>query len=208
MVQHYRSAMEALRINLVLALLLFQVTVVFSITDSNDVDILNQFRKGLENPELLQWPENGDDPCGSGWKHVFCAGNRVSQIQVKGLGLKGPLPQNLNKLSRLENLGLQRNNFSGMIPSLSGLSELKFAYLDFNEFDSIPLDFFDGLVSLQVMALDYNDLNATAGWSLPVELQNSAQLRNLSCMSCNLVGPLPDFLGSMSSLAVLEIVSE
>ncbi|KAM3340974.1 hypothetical protein P3S68_028609 [Capsicum galapagoense] len=115
-----------------------------------------------------------------------------------GLGLKGHLPQNLNKLSKLTNLGLQKNQFSGKLPSFSGLSELKFAYLNFIQFDTIPSDFFGGLVSLQVLALDENPLNATSGWLLPDRLQDSAQLIN-----CNLVGPLPEFLGTMSSLEVL-----
>ncbi|WKA08667.1 hypothetical protein VitviT2T_026368 [Vitis vinifera] len=67
--------------------------------------------KGLKNPELLNWPENGDDPCCiPRWDHVFCSGSRVSQIQVQNLGLKGPLPQNLNQLSMLTSLGLQGNN--------------------------------------------------------------------------------------------------
>nr|XP_027066700.1 receptor protein kinase TMK1-like isoform X4 [Coffea arabica] len=189
-----------------LALFLCIVTLAFSVTDPGDLAILNQFRDGLKNPQLLNWPANGNDPCGTpNWPHVFCSGNRVSQIQVRGLGLKGTLPQNFNQLSKLSNLGLQQNEFSGKLPSFSGLSELRYAYLDFNQFDTIPSDFFNGLVSLQVMALDYNPLNASTGWSLPSDLQSSAQLTNLTLMSCNLAGSLPEFLGSMSSLQVLRL---
>ncbi|CBI30387.3 unnamed protein product, partial [Vitis vinifera] len=198
--------MEADQTKLVFGVLFSLVAVVFTATDPNDLAILNQFRKGLKNPELLNWPENGDDPCGiPRWDHVFCSGSRVSQIQVQNLGLKGPLPQNLNQLSMLTSLGLQRNQFSGQLPSLSGLSELRYAYFDFNEFDSIPSDFFDGLVNLEVLELDNNNLNVTTGWSLPSQLQNSAQLRNLTLVNSNLVGPLPEFLGNMSSLAVLKL---
>ncbi|XP_059278550.1 receptor-like kinase TMK3 [Lycium ferocissimum] len=188
----------------VIVLFLAFVSLVFSVTDPNDLDIINEFKKGLENPELLKWPENGGDPCGTPvWPHIVCTGNRIQQIQVMGLGLKGPLPQNLNKLSKLTNLGLQKNKFSGKLPSLSGLSELSYAYLDFNQFDTIPSDFFDGLVNLRVLALDGNPLNATSGWLLPKGLQDSAQLTNLTLMNCNLAGPLPEFLGVMSSLEVL-----
>lgn len=206
MVKRHRSAMEADQTKLVFGVLFSLVAVVFTATDPNDLAILNQFRKGLKNPELLNWPENGDDPCGiPRWDHVFCSGSRVSQIQVQNLGLKGPLPQNLNQLSMLTSLGLQRNQFSGQLPSLSGLSELRYAYFDFNEFDSIPSDFFDRLVNLEVLELDNNNLNVTTGWSLPSQLQNSAQLRNLTLVNSNLVGPLPEFLGNMSSLAVLKL---
>ncbi|GFZ08929.1 leucine-rich repeat protein kinase family protein [Actinidia rufa] len=180
--------MDVDQIRLVLALFLSLVSAVCSVTDPNDLAILNQFRQGLENPELLNWPTTGSDPCGPPtWKHIVCAGNRVSQIQVQNLGLKGPLPNNLNQLTKPSNLGLQKNQFSGMLPSLGGLSELQYAFLDYNSFDSITLDFFDGFVNLQILALDSNPLNATTGWSLPYELQSSAQLATLSLMNLSVV---------------------
>ncbi|KAG8376815.1 hypothetical protein BUALT_Bualt09G0103100 [Buddleja alternifolia] len=191
-------------IKITIILFLFSFSAVYSVTDPNDLAILNQFKKGLQNPELLKWPENGNDPCGPpSWPHIFCSGNKVSQIQVRGLGLKGPLPQNFNQLSMLQNLGLQQNQFSGNLPSFNGLAKLQYAYLDYNNFDTIPSDFFKGLVSLEVLALDYIPLNASTGWSLPNDLQNSAQLKNLTLMNCNLAGPLPEFLGKMPSLEVL-----
>ncbi|KAL0346974.1 UNVERIFIED_CONTAM: Receptor protein kinase TMK1 [Sesamum calycinum] len=194
------------RIAFLVSFLVFSVSVVRGVTDPKDLAVLNQFRKGLENAELLQWPANGDDPCGPpSWPHIYCSGNRVSQIQVRGLGLKGPLPENFNQLSMLSNIGLQQNQFSGKLPSFSGLAQLQYAYLDYNNFDTIPSDFFKGLVNLEVLALDYNPLNATTGWSLPSDLQGSAQLKNLTLMSCNLAGPLPEFLGNMSSLEVLKL---
>ncbi|KAI3518717.1 hypothetical protein L1887_07529 [Cichorium endivia] len=184
----------------------YLVCVVFSATDPGDLAILNQFRKGLKNPELLNWPVNGDDPCGPpSWPHVFCDKTRVSQIQVQGMNLKGVLPSNLNQLSMLTNLGLQKNQFTGALPSLNGLSGLRWAYFDYNQFDLIPADFFHGLDGLEVLALDNNPLNTTTGWSIPIDLQNSAQLQNLSLMSCNLAGPLPEFLGTMQSLEVLKL---
>lgn len=174
-------------------------------TDPNDMAILNEFRKGLDNPELLKWPANSSDPCGEKWEHVFCDGSRVSQIQVAELGLSGSLPQDLNKLEMLSNVGLQRNNFVGKLPSFSGLSNLQYAYLSGNQFDTIPSDFFVGLTNLQVMSLDENPLNQSTGWAVPRELANSVQLMNLTLMNCSLVGPLPDYLGTMSNLKVLEL---
>ncbi|KAL6575085.1 hypothetical protein OROMI_012370 [Orobanche minor] len=202
-----KPAMEAkTQAKIAVAIFILSVSVVESVTDPNDLAILNDFRKGLENPELLSWPENGDDPCGvPSWPHIYCSENRVTQIQVRGLGLKGPLPQNFNKLSMLQNLGFQQNQFNGKLPSFSGLSKLRYAYLDYNNFDTIPSDFFDGLVNLEVLALDYNPLNATTGWSLPIGLQDSAQLKNLTLIRCNLAGALPAFLGNMSSLEVLKL---
>ncbi|KAK8661158.1 hypothetical protein V6N13_052057 [Hibiscus sabdariffa] len=198
--------MECDRQRLYLCALLCLFTVTYGTTDPNDLKILNDFKQGLGNPELLKWPETGDDPCGHPpWPHVFCSGDRVAQIQVQNLGLKGPLPQNLNQLPKLFNLGLQKNHFNGKLPTFSGLSELEFAYLDNNEFDMIPADFFDGLSSIRILALDYNPFNKTTGWSIPKELANSAQLTNLSLVNCNVVGPLPEFLGRLPSLAALKL---
>lgn len=211
MVHHRRSPpMEPSKLVFLLLLPLFLslLAVAYSATDPNDLAILNQFKKGLKNPELLNWPANDADPCGSTtkWNNtVFCSGNRVTQIQVQGYGLSGPLPQNLNQLSMLQNVGFQKNLFTGALPSFSGLSHLQYAYLDYNQFDTIPADFFNGLSSLEVLALDYINLNASTGWMFPTQLGDAAQLRNLSCMQCNLVGTLPSFLGNLSSLSNLKL---
>ncbi|KAL6187294.1 hypothetical protein ACLB2K_038694 [Fragaria x ananassa] len=59
--------------NLLTSLLLLSlISVAFTATDPNDLAILNQFRKNMENPDLLNWPSTGDDPCGPPkWDHVF-----------------------------------------------------------------------------------------------------------------------------------------
>uniref|UniRef100_A0A6N2MMR8 non-specific serine/threonine protein kinase n=1 Tax=Salix viminalis TaxID=40686 RepID=A0A6N2MMR8_SALVM len=197
---------EIMNLCKLLFLLLGCVTLGYSVTDPNDLKILLDFQKGLENPELLKWPANGDDPCGPPlWPHVFCSNGRVTQIQVQNMGLKGSLPQNFNQLSKLYNIGLQRNNFTGKLPTFKGLSELEFAFLDYNNFDTIPSDFFVGLGSIRVLALDGNPLNESTGWSLPSELADSVQLTNFSASSSNLAGSLPDFLGSMQSLSNLRL---
>ncbi|KAL2536083.1 Leucine-rich repeat protein kinase family protein [Forsythia ovata] len=179
---------------------------VSGVTNQNDFKILNNFRNGLKNSQLLKWPAGGNDPCGPpAWPHVFCQNGRVTQIQVQGLGLQGPLPQNFNQLDKLQNLGLQNNKFNGDLPTFSGLSNLQFAFLDSNQFDTIPADFFDGLSNVRVLALDYNPFNQSSGWSIPSDLAESSQLVNFSCSRCNIVGPLPDFFGKLSSLTLLRL---
>ncbi|PKA58334.1 putative receptor protein kinase TMK1 [Apostasia shenzhenica] len=194
------------RVKLLLLLLLtsFWDPCAWCATEPGDVAVLEKIRKGLDNPELLKWPSGDPDPCGNKWPHVYCAGNRVSQIQLQNFGLSGRLPEDFNELTELVNLGLQRNNFSGELPSLSGLSKLQYAFLNENQFDTIPADFFNGLSSLEVLALSKNPLNVS-GWMLPKALGDSAQLTNLSLIDCNLIGPLPEVLGSMHSLTVLQM---
>lgn len=54
--------------------------------------------------------------------------------------------------------------------------------------------------------LTENPLNqSTGGWTLPTDLADSAALVNLTCTKCGLVGPIPDFLGSLSNLNVLQL---
>ncbi|KAG9444411.1 hypothetical protein H6P81_015751 [Aristolochia fimbriata] len=171
------------------------------LSDPSDAAIMNDFRNGLTNPELLQWPKD-NDPCK--WRCVLCHGGRVTQIVVGNFGLNGTLPGNLNQLTQLILLDVQRNSFFGKLPSLSGLSELQYAFFSMNYFDTIPSDFFDGLVSLMSLSLDFNPLNIS-GWTLPSELQSSTELLNLSLISTNLVGPLPEFLGRIPSLTVLHL---
>ena len=97
------------------------------------------------------------------WPRVFCSGDRVTQIQVKGLGLKGPLPQNFNQLSMLCNLGFQMNHFNGKLSSSRRLSELQLTFFDYNKVDTTLVDFFDGLTSIRILAPDDNPFNGTIG---------------------------------------------
>ncbi|KAJ9696869.1 hypothetical protein PVL29_008870 [Vitis rotundifolia] len=130
------------------------------------------------------------------WPHVFCSGDRVTQIQVQGLGLKGPLPQNFNQLSMLYNLGFQRNHFNGKLPSFRGLSELQFAFLDYNKFDTIPADFFDGLTSIRILALNDNPFNATTGWSIPDKFVRTTARAEADMPSSSHPARLPTFHAS------------
>lgn len=185
--------------------LLLLVCPIAGVTDPGDLAVLNAFKKGMKNAELLQWPDGGTDPCGQKWQYIFCSGPRVAQIQVQKVGLEGTLPSNFNQLTELYNIGLQRNKFSGALPTFNGLAKLRYAYLGTNNFDAIPADFFVGLTSLEFLSLEYNNLNATHGWNLPSDLQGSANLNSLYLSQCNLVGPIPDFLGQMASLSTLEL---
>ncbi|XP_031123342.1 receptor protein kinase TMK1-like isoform X2 [Ipomoea triloba] len=173
---------------------------------ANDLKILKEFRDGLDNPELLKWPSGDDEPCGTPvWPHIVCSNGRVTQIQVQSLGLSGPLPQEINKLDTLESLGLQKNHLYGKLPTLSGLSNLQSVFLDGNQFDLIPANFFHGLTSIRFLAMDDNPLNKTNGWSIPSDLQKSSQLTNFSCSNCNIVGPLPGYFGELPSLTALKL---
>ncbi|GAA0164880.1 hypothetical protein LIER_39869 [Lithospermum erythrorhizon] len=181
------------------------LNIVCGLTDPGDAKVLNDFRNGIENPEVLKWPK-GNDPCGPPqWQYVICSKGKVTQIQTKNLGLKGTLPGNFNKLDKLENVGLQNNFLHGTLPSFSGLSNLQFAYLGNNSFETMPSDFFNGLSSVRVLSLDNNPFNKSSGWSLPSAVGELSQLMNFSCSSCNIVGHIPDYFGELKSLSTLKL---
>lgn len=170
----------------------------------DDFTVLDAFRKGLDNSHLLQWPEVGNNPCAPKWEHISCLDDRVTSIHVAEMGLTGTLPSNFNMLTELQNVSLQRNNLHGPLPTFRGMSKLQNMFLSMNRFDSIPVDFFNGLTSVQTVSMGYNPLNP-AGWTIPGDLQQASKLSVLELSECNLVGELPDFLGKLSNLVDLEL---
>ncbi|KAJ3677921.1 hypothetical protein LUZ60_001724 [Juncus effusus] len=189
-------------------LLFLIIPLCVSYTDPVDLSVLQEFYKGLDNPNKLNWPETDKwDPCGQKYDHVFCSEDgHVTQIEAQDVGLSGFLPKDLNKLTMLTQLGLQNNKFRGALPSLNGLANLQKAFLDGNLFDEIPSDFFDGVTNLQIISLDHNQLNrSTNGWILQSSLASSAQLTSLSLSNTSLAGQLPSFLGQLPSLSSLRL---
>lgn len=173
--------------------------------DAGDMAVLVDFQAKVQNGDNLGW-KSEQDPCS--WKGIKCTGSFVSSISLANQGLGGLITPNLNKLASLTTVSLQRNGFTGALPSLSGLSSLKSCYLNDNNFDTIPSDFFNNLTNLQFLYLNDNpQLNASSGggWSLSTDLQSSLLLTNLSLTNTSLVGEIPSFLGNLGSLSVLNL---
>ncbi|XP_059659160.1 receptor protein kinase TMK1-like [Cornus florida] len=171
-------------------LCLFSICVtVHSQSSSTDASVMHDLKDNLNPPSSLGWLDS--DPCN--WKYIQCSKDkRVTRIQIKGQGLKGSLPPNLNKLTALQVFEVPGNELTGSLPSFSGLSSLQNLFLDDNSFSSIPSDFFAGMSSLQALNLDNNPLSA---WSIPDSLQNASALQTLSANSANVSGKIPDFFG-------------
>ena len=60
-------------------------------------------------------------------------------------------------------LRFQRNHFNEKLLSSRRLSELQLTFFDYDEVDTILADFFDGLTSIWILALDDNPFNRTIG---------------------------------------------
>ncbi|BBN04902.1 hypothetical protein MPTK1_3g08670 [Marchantia polymorpha subsp. ruderalis] len=175
-------------------------------TDPADQQILESLLQGLTSASQATLGWSGGDACGGKWAHIQCLGTKVSAIQIGKLGLEGTIPSTINQLQQLTRLELQDNSFTGSLPSLSGLAKLDVGYFQNNKFDVIPGDFFDGLTSLTGLYLDRNaDLNGTSGWTIPPSVEQCTALVNLSMTGCNVAGTIPDFLGTMTKLRVLNL---
>jgi len=184
---------------------LLVLAVVFVAADpAGDKAVLQAFLAGITNGDTLGWTD--PDPCNWSTHSVKCdAAGNVQQLRVRALGLTGTVTPTLNQLSQLTYLELNFNSFTGAMPSLKGMSMLQTAFLDDNEFDTIPGDFFDGLTSIQELHVENNPkLNATSGgWSLPASLELPS-LTTLAITNASVTGPLPSFLGTLPALRTLE----
>ena len=171
---------------------------------AGDATILQAFKAGITNSDVLGW--TATNPCNWNSKMVVCdtAGN-VNQLRVRNLSLTGTVTPDINKLTSLTYLELNYNNFQGAMPTLSGLTNLQHAFLDDNQFSTIPGDFFDGLTSIIEIYIDNNPLNVSSGgWIIPGALQYDTTLTLLSMNNVSATGAIPSFLGSMTSLTTFR----
>ncbi|XP_059625212.1 receptor-like kinase TMK4 [Cornus florida] len=138
------------------------------------------------------------------WTGVSCdSSGRVSNINLSSKYLSGELPSDLNQLSHLKILSLQRNQFYGPLPSLSNLASLEQVFLDYNNFSSIPPSFLSGLTSLQTLSISMN--HNLPPWTIPETLADSTTLNFFDAMDSNIVGPMPEIFGSFPNLQTVRL---
>ncbi|KAI4372793.1 hypothetical protein MLD38_010982 [Melastoma candidum] len=134
------------------------------------------------------------------WSGVSCSSSGdVTSITLSSKSLSGTLPSSLSNLGSLATLSLQGNQLSGPIPAFP--PSVQALYLDSNNFTSVSS--LAGLTNLQTLSVTQN-INL-APWSLPSSLSASASLAMIYAGSSNLVGTIPDFLGSLQSLTELRL---
>ncbi|XP_058182775.1 receptor protein kinase TMK1-like [Rhododendron vialii] len=195
--------LEKMRNNPLLFLLLLSLLSPLSVHSQTaspaDASVMQDLKKSLDSTSSLNWTD--PNPCN--WPHVGCANDgRITRIQIGHLNLQGSLPASLSALASLTRFEAMFNQLTGPVPSLSGLTSLQFVLLNNNNFTSFPPGFFAGLTNLQQIYIDYNPF---AAWELPAALLNASSLQVLSATSANITGPVPDFIGSLSSLTTLHL---
>ncbi|KAJ6739952.1 INACTIVE LEUCINE-RICH REPEAT RECEPTOR KINASE XIAO-RELATED [Salix purpurea] len=179
-----------------------------------ETQALTSIKQNLHDPlgALTGWdPTTPLAPCD--WRGVFCTNNRVAELRLPRLQLRGQLsdqfasltslynsfsgnlPPEISNLTNLQVLNIAQNRFSGEIPRSLPVS-LKYLDLSSNTFSgSIPSSISD-LAQLQLINLSYNQFSG----SIPASFGQLQSLEYLWLDYNVLEGTLPSAIANCSSL--------
>ncbi|KAL2469461.1 Leucine-rich repeat protein kinase family protein [Abeliophyllum distichum] len=139
------------------------------------------------------------------WTGINCDSTKsfVTSIDLNSQSLSGTLPPELNQLSQLKSLAVQKNSLSGTLPSFSNMSSLEQILLDINDFTTIPQSFLLGLTNLQTFSISDN-INLSP-WQIPLYLTESTNLVNYYASNASITGVIPDIFDSFLNLQNLRL---
>ncbi|KAG2718326.1 hypothetical protein I3760_03G215100 [Carya illinoinensis] len=131
--------------------------------------------------------------------------SKLENLDLSQNYFTGAIPDDIHCMARLHNLNLGGNNFSGNIPSSIGqLTELRKLKLFNCEFiGSLPLEI-GNLSNLEELGLAWNSKMMPR---LPSDFTKLKKLKVLWMANTNLVGEIPDKIGEMTSLEKLDLSS-
>ena len=133
------------------------------------------------------------------WHGLFVRDEALVQIDLSRNNLRGTLPPELGRLSRLRKLSLERNHLTGSIPPAFGkLTSLKILHLRGNRLTGLPPEI-GNLSNLRILYLGENQLT-----TLPLELGKLSKLRVLRLQG-NYLTVLPSELGNLLNLRDLRL---
>ncbi|PIN24290.1 Non-specific serine/threonine protein kinase [Handroanthus impetiginosus] len=139
------------------------------------------------------------------WNNVTCdsTSSFVTALNLYNAGVSGTLPPELNQLSQLQFLSLQKNSLTGTLPSFENMTSLKQIFLHNNDFTSVPNNFLLGLTSLRIFSINEN-INL-GPWEIPSHLTESTNLLTFYAGNASITGIIPDIFGSFPKLQYLRL---
>ncbi|KAK6161652.1 hypothetical protein DH2020_005033 [Rehmannia glutinosa] len=139
------------------------------------------------------------------WTNVNCdsTSTYVTAINLNSAAVSGSLPPELNQLSQLKTLAVQKNSLSGTLPSFENMTSLEQIYLDENDFTTIPNNFLLGLTNLVTFSISEN-INL-GPWQIPAYLTESTNLVTFYASNASITGVIPDIFVSFPNLQNLRL---
>ncbi|KAL7210005.1 hypothetical protein ACSBR1_031556 [Camellia fascicularis] len=184
--------------NIVWLSLLSNFLIVLSNGIESDIYCLKSIKDSLEDPfNYLGSSWNFSDTSEGficKFKGIECwknDENKVLNIRLSGLGLKGQFPRGFSSCSALTGLDLSGNNLFGIIPYDIGRILRFVTSLDLSA-NSFSGEIPPGIASLRYLNILKLDDNRLTG-QIPHELGLMLRIRTFSVASNLLSGPVPDF---------------
>ncbi|KAJ9559870.1 hypothetical protein OSB04_005030 [Centaurea solstitialis] len=128
---------------------------------------------------------------------------KVSRLVLENLNLSGVFAENtLTRLDQLRVLSLRNNSLVGPIPNLAGLVNLKALFLDRNDFTGGIPSSIAGLHRLRTLDLSYNKLSGV----IPVELSGLDRLNYLRLDSNRFNGSIPRLINRRFKSSMFRLI--
>ncbi|KAL8531389.1 hypothetical protein ACS0TY_008127 [Phlomoides rotata] len=162
-------------------------TVPFSLAAQSDIECLQTIKKSLEDPlnYLASWNFSNNSATSicrfTGIECWHDNDNKVLNIKLSDMELKGEFPQGISGCSSLTGLDLSRNNIRGNIPD--NISKL--------------------LTFITNLDLSFNNLSG----EIPVNLANCSFLNVLKLDNNQLTGHIPPQIGQLSRLKTFTVTN-
>ncbi|GAA0183429.1 transmembrane signal receptor [Lithospermum erythrorhizon] len=180
---------------ILLALLVLNVVVTFSINQSSDSQNLIKFKNSLENNGSLSGWDASKEICSgdnSNWGNtIICDSGSVWGIKLENMGLKGTINIDaLHEVKTLRSISLIKNKFDGPLPNFKKIGTLRALYISHNNFQGdIPSVAFDGMNSLKKLYIGSNKFTG----KIPMSLITLPKLQELYLENNQFSGEIPAF---------------
>ncbi|XP_022717354.1 probable leucine-rich repeat receptor-like serine/threonine-protein kinase At3g14840 [Durio zibethinus] len=128
--------------------------------------------------------------------------SKIERLFLNSNNFTGELPETFAKLTTLKEFRISDNNFAGNIPEFifRNWTKLETIYMEASGLSG-PIPTIGSLENLKYIII--SDLNG--GEARFPQLSDLPKLERLMLRSCNLVGELPDSLGALTTVKILDL---